>query len=379
MLQIRTVLIVLTLGVAGLTVGCGEDESNPGSETDTGVSDTGDGEDGGDDAEGDVGVDAQEDDVRPDLGDPDVGDDLDAGEEPDTPEDVDPPDMGDPDTGEAECPERSVPEALAFRSGPQDVTVTYDNDGTPSERRLTLVAPRDFDSRSSYPIYFLFHGSGGGAQGLIRQCDQALQAGGRFLCVVPWGAEQLQGQGPGWNLGSGQTAQDDLAFILSVWGTLAELVYIDQDSVYALGFSMGSAFSGNVLTRDPCSPFTGVVQSASQLWLETTIESPNAMKVIILHGEQDNLIPIDGGLAFGTTNFLSVDDSLSVWAEHNGCGGPPSRVESEDFTRLSYDECEVPVVAYRLNGQAHGTDIRGWYGGEPLMLADEIFSGGELP
>jgi len=72
--------------------------------------------------------------------------------------------------------------------------------------------------------------------------------------------------------------------------------------MFTPGTSMYAAFSGNVLTSDACPLFTGGAQSATQIRVETVIASPGTMRARIVHGAQDNLIPIDSGTAFGNTN-----------------------------------------------------------------------------
>ena len=285
-----------------------------------------------------------------------------------------------PDGTTTTCPSPQLQQSIAFSAGAQTLTVTYDNQGSPSERSVRLLAPIDYNPQGNYPLFFLFHGSGGNAAGLAAQCAGAHQAGYKVLCVVPQGAPQVTSQQPGWNLGGGQTLEDDVAFVHAIWGSLDRSA-VDEAQVFALGTSMGSAFSGNVLTNDACSFFNGVVQSATQLWVDTEINAPGPMSVLILHGEDDGLIPIDGGTAFGTTQLLSVEDSLAAWATHNDCvtAGQPTVVATSDYTRSHYADCPVPVALYRLNGQGHATSVQGWFSGGTFQLALEVFVEGQLP
>jgi poly(3-hydroxybutyrate) depolymerase len=274
-----------------------------------------------------------------------------------------------------DCPSYALEDSVVFSAGSQVHWVSYDNGGVPSERKVTLVAPDGFDADLSYALVFMFHGSGGGDGGHINPCKGAQAAGHQVLCVVPLGGPQDGEEKPGWNLGGGQTGEDDVALVHGIWAGLQGEPYIDHDTVFALGTSMGSAFVGNILTNQACSFFTAVVQSATQLWVETVIESPVSMSVLMVHGENDGLIPIDGGLAFGTTNLLSVNPSLETWATHNGCvqDGQPLETLTEEYTRVQYADCSVPMVLYRLNGQGHGTSIQAWSPKGLLQLSLQIF------
>ena len=217
--------------------------------------------------------------------------------------------------------------------------MTYDNDGTPSAREIALVAPMDFDEDESYPVYFLFHGSGGNKQSTIGVCLKAIMNNKNVLCVAISGGQSFDPTQDGgfWNLGQGQTNEDDEALVLGLWEQISVHDYVNKDRVYAMGFSMGSALAGNVLTVSPCSPFRGVVQVASQLWVDTVIETPNAMDVLLLHGDADTLIPYQGGQSPVGATFMSIDDTMAAWAAHNGCfQGEPSVEDTDEFIQKNY-------------------------------------------
>jgi poly(3-hydroxybutyrate) depolymerase len=97
------------------------------------------------------------------------------------------------------------------------------------------------------------------------------------------------------------------------------------------------------------------------------------MKVLVLNGDSDVLIPFEGGPSNVGATFLSFSDTLNAWAEHNGCGGEvPTVTETNEFIRTEYP-CSEPVVGYQLKGMGHGTSIQSWYPQGPLHLATSVF------
>ena len=298
------------------------------------------------------------------------------------PEDIAAEDTASEDTVPvSECSEIKVNKSLALMSGEKEFTFTYDNNGTDSDRTIVVYVPNNLKPGEKLPLVFLFHGSGGGTKGMVNMCKKANNSGKRVLCVVPQGANQIQSGKPGWNLSNEETGEDDLTFVRTLWATLKSNPLVDKDHVYALGSSMGSAFSANILAASACTPFlSGVYLSASQMWKGTEIKRTGPFGIIIAHGTEDKLIPAQGGMAFGKYDFLSVEDSLKLWAEYYGCGEDAETKDSDDLKKVVYPGCDRPMVAYLLKGQAHGVNVSDLMnGGGPVDLIYQVFVEGSIP
>jgi poly(3-hydroxybutyrate) depolymerase len=301
-----------------------------------------------------------------------------------TPSDTNPPDTTPEEDAAlpAECGKIAVNVNIALIPGKNEIEFTYDNQGVPSTRTVTVQAPANLKIGKTYPIFFVLHGSGGGMGGGINQCKQIQGAGKDVICIVPLGGAQTKGGKPGWNLGSDETAEDDLTFFRTLWESLKPNPYVDTDQVYFMGSSMGSAFIANILSPSACIDFVaGIALQASQVWKDTKLESPVKPAVVIIHGVNDQLIPIDGGMAFDTYDFLSVEESLTLWAVHNGCDAPgqPVKEVQNDYTRVHYEGCDVPMVLYRLHDKAHNANVADWYGASNLALLYSIFVEDTIP
>ena len=280
------------------------------------------------------------------------------------------------------CPDATPNEPIEITEGKTVLTFTYNNQGTDSDRTVVVQAPTPLPDKA-LPVLFFFHGSGGGTNGTVSQCNKIQQAGLEIICIAPQGANQTESGKPGWNLGGGQTPEDDLTFVRTLWHAIKDDVHVDSSQIFAGGSSMGGAFTANVLSVDACTNFiAGHAHIASTLWTDTVINSEGQQAVVIIHGEKDGLIPIDGGPAFGgALNFLSVEDALALWATHNGClkEKEPLVEEEETITRISYPSCSVPLVVYRLHDKGHNANVEDWYGANNLALLYEIFVAQTIP
>jgi poly(3-hydroxybutyrate) depolymerase len=287
-----------------------------------------------------------------------------------------------PDTAlPVECADATPKENIEVQGGKTTLSFVYSNQGVPSERELVIQAPNELGQKK-LPVLFFFHGSGGGTNGIVNQCKKVQQSGIELLCVAVQGGPQAEGGAPGWNLGEGQTAEDDLTFVRTIWNAMKDDPHVDSNNVYAAGSSMGGAFTANVLSVSACTNFlSGHAHVASTMFDDTVIESKGQQSVVIIHGEDDGLIPIDGGLAFGTLNFLSVEEALAVWATHNGCDmeGAPLVEDEAKITRISYPSCDVPMVVYRLKNKGHNADVTDWYGANNVALLYEVFVNKNVP
>jgi poly(3-hydroxybutyrate) depolymerase len=322
--------------------------------------------------------------ASPDVGSiADTGSDTAAPEDTATPEDTTVTDISTtPDTGvPIECADATPKEAIEVQGGKTTLSFVYNNQGVDSERELVIQAPNELGQKK-HPVLFFFHGSGGGTNGIVSQCKKVQQAGIELICVAPQGGPQVESGAPGWNLGGGQTDEDDLTFVRTVWNALKNDPHVDSENVYAAGSSMGGAFTANVLSVSACTNFlSGHAHVASTMFKDTVIESKGKQSVVIIHGDDDGMIPIDGGLAFGTLDFLSVEDALAAWATHNGCDmeGAPLVEDEAKITRISYPSCDVPMAVYRLKNKGHNADVSDWYGANNVALLYEVFVNKNVP
>jgi poly(3-hydroxybutyrate) depolymerase len=130
---------------------------------------------------------------------------------------------------------------------------------------------------------------------------------------------------------------------------------VDENKIFAVGNSNGSGMVnvlGGVNKR-----LKAIAPVASQLTERTEIKS-NAIPLSIfqVNGDQDILIPIDGGMKLGHP-FLSASDSAKKWATHFNCNHNVDVEETEQTILHTYSDCDDNVVVKYLVLKGLGHNI----------------------
>jgi poly(3-hydroxybutyrate) depolymerase len=271
---------------------------------------------------------------------------------------------------------------------PQSLTDTICN-GRPREScDVELDVPAacvagDNEEDPSCPIVFFLHGAGG-TNGRYARTTNVHDAG--YIGVYP------QGEG-GWNTGpkdSNNCSWDDfdctqdpdegdfIASIISEVRTQGA-----TGNVYAIGNSNGAALAHRLAANAGTSlPIKGIVAKVTQLLASPERSGPGvlnynqprpgnpAVSVLSVMGTDDGLIPYDGGSSAvfsGDDSFalMSTLDSMSTWADHNGCDG--STIISHDYstdqgtgeaTKYDYTAgCPSGIILehYAIHGGGHNS------------------------
>ena len=215
-------------------------------------------------------------------------------------------------------------------------------------RPVIIETSANIDHLKSYPIVIALHGRGGSNNNWVQPLSKFANAG-EFIGVYP------QGHLNSWNLGQEPSTADDIAFISKIIDTLLSYSNVDENKIFAIGNSNGSGMVnvlGGVNKR-----LKAIAPIASQLTERTEIKS-NAipLSVFQVNGDQDLLIPIDGGMKLGHP-FLSASDSAKKWATHFNCNHNVTVEESEQTVLHTYSDCDDNVVVKYLvvKGAGHTT------------------------
>lgn len=161
------------------------------------------------------------------------------------------------------------------------------------ERHALVFAPTAGGHAKS-PLIFGFHGHGGSPEASVR--GMAFQnAWPDALVVYPQGlpiATNVDPQGikPGWQRSAGEVGDRDLKFVDQMVATLREKYSIDDNRIFAVGFSNGAFFTYLLWAQRP-QLFTGFAPVAG---LFTFAGEPKVPKpAVLIGGERDQLVKID--------------------------------------------------------------------------------------
>lgn len=233
-------------------------------------------------------------------------------------------------------------------------TILFDQqiDGNMISRPVIIKTCAKIDNLKSYPIVIALHGRGGSNKNWVQPLSKFTNSG-EFIGVYP------QGHLNSWNLGQEPSNADDIAFISNVIDTLLSYSNVDENKIFAVGNSNGSAMVnvlGGVNKR-----LKAIAPIASQLTERTEIKS-NAipLSVFQVNGDQDLLIPIGGGMKLGHP-FLSVSESAKKWASNFNCNQYVAVEETEQSISHAYFDCDDSVVVKYLVLKGAGHNISRYY------------------
>jgi len=175
---------------------------------------------------------------------------------------------------------------------------------------------------------------------------------------------------------------DDVGFIRNLINHLDSTLNINSSRVYITGLSGGGMMTYRLGAdlSDIVAAIAPVAGSIGGIWytessLYVIPEPAHPIPVIVFHGLQDLNLPYEGGWVNGSirlwntniqvvvhTYFLSVNESVSFWVEHNNCN-PIPKIEtspSGNIIKQTYangtDGSEV--VLYSVVNGGHE-----WFGG----------------
>ena len=128
-----------------------------------------------------------------------------------------------------------------FGIAQQQINKTMIYDG--NAREYIVYIPASYDGSTSYPLLFSFHGGGGTSSDFINTNDMrpiADTAG--FIAIYPQAAIDPDDGSFSW-LHKAPTTHNDIFFIEAIIDSLSTQYMIDNNRVYACGYSEGGIFS----------------------------------------------------------------------------------------------------------------------------------------
>jgi len=213
-------------------------------------------------------------------------------------------------------------------------------------REYLIHIPISYDSIQSVPLILNFHGWTMSASDQMYVSDmRALSDSEQFILVYPQGTK-LWGS-THWSVGSWTTGSqaNDLDFIDALTDQLANNYNLDEERIYACGYSNGGFFSQE-LACQLSNKIAAIGTVAANMSIQTVknCDPSHPVPVITISGTMDNVVQYDGSQPEGT---ISHNNTLDYWITFNNMDSEPIISDLQDINIP--DGSSVTLYQY-LNG-----------------------------
>ncbi len=212
-------------------------------------------------------------------------------------------------------------------------------------RSYSVHLPPSYDFRRPSPVVLVFHSAMMNGAMMARFCGLSEKADRSGFVVV-----YANGTGSTplflyWDAGGVRgRMSDDVGYTAKLLDDLATVVNVDPKRVFATGMSNGAMMCYR-LAAELSNRIAAIAPIAGTMAIDNC-RPERSVSIIHFHGTKDGLVLFGGPDERTPKNikFLSVEETIRVWAKNNGCP-------------------ETPLVAEPQNLEDDGTSVRrSWYG-----------------
>lgn len=244
-------------------------------------------------------------------------------------------------------------------------------------REYSIYVPMSYDGSERFPLLFNFHGGNDQISNWMNVADMSpLADTANFILVYPQARpDPSDGGSLNW-LPKTDGTFDDVSFVNALIDTLLENFQIDENRIYACGYSLGGDMSFELACK--LSNRIAAIASVARTMRADPIDyckPDHPTGVLTILGTNDFISPYDGIVFNGVEYYLSAAATHTYWASFNGCGKTPSMREvSTSVKRYIWSTssgCNY-VEELKVNGGGH--DWPGSFGNMTISANTEIWN-----
>tara|TARA_B100001094_G_scaffold126879_1_gene122934 strand:- start:1156 stop:2229 length:1074 start_codon:yes stop_codon:yes gene_type:complete len=233
------------------------------------------------------------------------------------------------------------------------------------EERLFRLSVPSSDAGTELPVIIAFHG-GGDAEEDFAQQNQFDQLGEqeKFIMVYAITEDDRTLAEGDWFLNTAATSRDDNDFSESIVDELGKAYCVDEDRLYAIGYSLGSMFTYEIACQ-LSDRFAAVASFAGTMPVspETCAMNGN-MAVLHIHGKLDYIIDYDedwdwkDGEMEGVGTMSNIPGMIDYWADKLNCQNDDTHshlFSGDEVEHIVHSECTggARVEHYGMEAQEH--------------------------
>ncbi|MEM1215409.1 MAG: PHB depolymerase family esterase [Bacteroidota bacterium] len=250
-------------------------------------------------------------------------------------------------------------------------------------RTYQIYVPSSYDGSTAVPLIFSFHGGNGTIADQIAIGDFSnLAETDNFIAVYPQALPDPNDDGSANWLHKDPSTIDDVLFVDALLDDLAANYQIDQNRIYACGYSLGGEFTFELGCRlNHRIAAIGVVARTMQKFTYDHCAPVHPTGVITVLGTDDFVSNYDGIWSLGVQYYVSAMDTHSFWAAHNDCNenaavtNVPNTNGFDGTTveRHTWSTADACAYVEELKVIGGGHDWPGSFGNMDINATEEIW------
>ncbi|RPG76729.1 MAG: hypothetical protein CBE08_001945 [Euryarchaeota archaeon TMED248] len=193
------------------------------------------------------------------------------------------------------------------------------------ERMFRLSVPNS-DAGTKLALIIAFHGGGGASEDFQQQSEfDQLGEQEKFIMAYAIAEDGRTASEGEWFLNTAATSREDNDFSETIVDELSKDYCIDQDRLYAIGYSLGSMFTYEIACQLN-HRFAAVASFAGTMPVDPeTCDLVGSMGVLHIHGKLDYIIDYDDdwdwkdGEHEGVGTMSSVPGMIEAWSMRAEC------------------------------------------------------------
>lgn len=254
------------------------------------------------------------------------------------------------------------------------ISETVQHDGL--TREYSIYVPASYDGTSDFPLLFNFHGGNDVIANWQIVADMRSMADtANFILVYPQARpDPSDGNSLNWLPKTAGTF-DDVPFVSEMIDSIASEYQIDQNRIYACGYSLGGEFSYELACKlSNRIAAIGAVARTMQADLDSYCSPVHPTGVLTILGTDDFISPYDGLTFDGIEYYISAAETHSYWSVYNNCdlNATMSSV-SPSVERYTWSTASGCAYVEELKVLGGGHDWPGSFGNNTIDANEEIW------
>lgn len=243
-------------------------------------------------------------------------------------------------------------------------------------REYSIYVPASYDGTANFPLLFNFHGGNDVIASWQTIADlRPIADTANFILVYPQARpDPSDGNSLNW-LPKTPGTFDDVPFINALIDSIATDYLIDQDRIYACGYSLGGEFSYELACKlNSRIAAIGAVARTMQADPDSYCAPVHPTGVLTILGTDDFTSPYDGLIFDGIEYYISAAATHSYWATHNNCETTATIITvSPSVERYTWSTSSGCAYVEELKVIGGGHDWPGSFGNNTINANEEIW------